>query len=245
MKHLTVCLGLVIMLLISKSAYATPPTLPPDFNWFKVDTEVYTNNLPPGVTISKVSYNAQYPFSRFTIENTNATPLYFFLKKEQYIGYLQNVTFPKFKIPSDLIPLYTLASSKVHCQHYAWEGCNYYGGYYGYRYSSTDQHIFLDDALTFMDIRPIKNVYQENRPTNPLIPPPEDFKLLTYYDSKPVDIRGRFVYSLNYHYDTEMPNKNKDLKKISQKSEAKQYILIAGALLVVAYLASKTLITRG
>ena len=109
------------LLLTANIVFATPPSIPPDFSWFKVQTEFDTTGLPQGVSIIKRDYETPphqltYQPGKLFIRNQSATPLYL-LKKTKTDSYVDGVNinvFSQFKFPSDFVPIYKLISNEVY-----------------------------------------------------------------------------------------------------------------------------------
>ena len=86
-SYLSFFFGFLAVLLTVHTAYATSPTLPPDFTWFSVQAEFDTTGLPPGVSIKKGDYQmfGQH-IGDWSIKNDSATPLYLFKKKIENVN---------------------------------------------------------------------------------------------------------------------------------------------------------------
>ncbi len=223
MKKQIIFLGLVGLLFTANVVFATTPLPPPDFSWFKVQTEFSTTGLPRGISITKKDYgDSMYQPGKSFIRNQSATPLYLLKKTitDSYSDAVQINVFPESKISSEFVPIYKLISNEVYYPRstYIDQGGNHdlEGKYYEAEKladncdknhcticpkDSCDPSVVALDHIPYgLGINSTKNIYQENRPINPVIPEPEDFKLAAYYGNNLVEINGKFVYSLNDNY---------------------------------------------
>lgn len=206
-KRIVALLLLVIgILLFSNLALATTCTPSPD-PWFDVEILIDETTLPVGVTFERNSKYPQYD-KRYFFENVSNTPLYIVMGSKDmgpvtFLSALDVMTNLPFRI--DLARIYWIfrVQNEVNYYHHRWwsEGQGYRGEWKTDRPgTSIYSKAFIDvDDLEATGIK-TQQIKQDDRPAIIGIPQAQNFVFRVYYGDRPVEIHGKFVYSLNRDY---------------------------------------------
>lgn len=255
MKKSIIFLGFIGLLFTANIVFATSDFPSPDFSWFKVQVEFDTAGLPRGVSILKKDHEASmYQPGKWFIRNQSVTPLYLLKKKTDYYdNSVQINIFSELKISSDFVPIYKLISNGVYYLRstYIDQSGEYdlEGKYYVVEKlddncdknnciicpkDSCDPSVVALDHIPYgLGINSTKNIYQENRPSNPVIPKPENFKLLAYYGNSPIELKGKFVYSLNDNYGNDYGFSRNSGNNVLRTNYKTNIIIGAGVIVVL------------
>jgi len=200
-------LGLVIFFLVGKIAYATLPPLPADLSWFNIRMELDEASLPQGVTVRKYSDGSSYDYD-WLIKNESKIILDFKLiidKPKNNIASSTGLISPG-RLTGSMyyVPGYKLVLGKVFPSEYFYKGKLVpYDGTVTCQESRCKLGGIVVDYkfLSLLGIEPSKDIYQNSRPTTIKIPEPESFDIPAYYGDTALQIKGRFIYSLNPNYE--------------------------------------------
>lgn len=182
--------------------------------WFNIEISVDKTTLPEGVTFKA---NTDYPEykKRYVVENITDTPLFIIIAEKDagtvtFLSSPDTLTNLPFRI--DLSRIYWIFRVQKGVNYYYHWQWNHETGYRGeWKTDQLGTSIYSKAFIDIGDLEAIgiktKQIARDNRPSDTIVPSPQNFSFTVYYGNQPKAIKGVLSYSLNNSYN---PNGEKE-----------------------------------